>query len=82
MTSGQIFADEAEIRKPLKLMIGNQNRMKDHIDDDESADNDGRANFMTDVISNKRILSKGNKMSCGHFTGTKSQGYTFTLRQN
>lgn len=51
-------------------MIGNQNRMKCHIQDDEYNDNDDGDDIKVDVISNKRIPSKGNKMSCGHFTGT------------
>lgn len=67
--SGQIFADETDIRKPFKLMIGNQNRMKYHIDDDESDDNEDGDDTKTDVIRNQLIrTSKGNKMSCGHFT--------------
>lgn len=67
--SGQIFADDTDIRLPLKLMIGNQNRMKYHIDDDECDDNEDGDDIKTDVISNKLIkTTKGNKMSCGHFT--------------
>lgn len=66
--NGQIFADDSEIRKPIRLMIGNQNRMKCHIQDDEYNDNDDGDDIKVDVISNKRIHSKGNKMSCGHFT--------------
>lgn len=70
--SGQIFADDTDIRPPLKLMIGNQNRMKYHIDDDECDDNEDGDDIKTDVISNQFIKdTKGNKMSCGHFTGTK-----------
>lgn len=67
--SGQIFADDTDIRPPLKLMIGNQNRMKYHSDDDECDDNEDGDDIKTDVISNQLIKdTKGNKMSCGHFT--------------
>lgn len=46
--------------------------MKYHSDDDECDDNEDGDDIKTDVISNQLIKdTKGNKMSCGHFTGTK-----------
>lgn len=52
-------------------MIGNQNRMKCYIQDDEYNDNDDGDDIKVDVISNKWIFFKGNKMSCGYFIGIK-----------